>query len=1257
MKITALDIDRFGIWQGLSVSSLSDQVNVFYGPNEAGKTTIMQFIRAILYGFGDEKFRYVAQSFPISTKEGIDGKSEKGEKDGKDTKDWKDETAVRPMGGGSLSFQAKTASFTLKREYDPLRRGNEEKFTVFNHDGPFAGDQFAKNFASIIDEATFSNIFAIGLDELQHLGILKDAEAAEVLYRLTMGLDRVSFLETSRSLIAARNSWINPTGKPAQMDQLLEQKAKLQDEIGQAKTKLREYSEILTEHRQIDRITTKIESELKRLRYESRLYETAMLLMEVWDQRASVSREIRLMGDVPVVMPDVLETLDSLKQQIAQQRQTMDRLKKENREITKKLQSLSVSETLWKFTPRLEIVLEQEPFIAEMEEQIRKVKLEAEAIKKQFTNQDKGGTNQEKGKLTGDSGATNAQQLVDYRIPAKALRVARQRHKKTKVECQEFAEKSKIFSDRVSAEFSNRKIENIADAMEKTNELVGHLRRRQTIQQRFDEMVLYRKELDRLNAHLVQNQTLPPLVLAGIGVVFVISAVLIVLASMQKIEMPYIVFGILGAVGAFVAKMTIERKNAKKLETNQRQIAMLNGQMEHAKQEAAAIDARYPAQGKSIEMRFQAAQLELAALEKLIPLDAQRKDIRQQSAMLNERRKKSKHSLKFATKRWSDWLETAGLNADTQPGQIRDLLDQANTLGNIRHQYNMKKDELAMRHRELDMLTGQLSRVATAAEIVLPENASPGALMQHIRKTITDNNDQIELHRQLRKTFRRNRRLRKQEKGTLKELSAQKSDIFSRYGVERTEEIRELVSEYQKFLECTQKLENLQREIDAGIAGFCPDEEIGAVLEPGRRENLPALLEQANDRAGLLSLELHEELEKKGQLTQQLNDLGNDRSVCEKQLELAMLNEQIRHNNDIWKRQAFASHVLDMIRLEYEKQRQPETLNEASEYFANMTDGRYRRIWTPIGEETLYVDDFAGNSMDVTWLSRGTREQLFVAIRLALVTSFERDGTLLPLILDDVFVNYDTKRSYSTAKTFLDFASQGRQIFLFTCHEHICRMFLNLGIPVHVLPAFSSRHKKIRTFYPVREEVIPEKHVPEKHPEPMISEPAVMEEEVTEEEMTEKEPEKPEEVVMETLTKPKRARNSRKKRKRKSLPKQEPLKQESPMIPEPSVTVTEQVKLTEPTEPDDDCSEEQTIQQLHDRAVFDVDFFDERDHGEESAVVTESTGTADQDMSETAEQSFETEINLEPDSDDFFIRGFFDEEIDEEELGGEISDH
>ena len=52
MKISGLQIDRFGIWSGVRFDGLADGVNVFYGPNEAGKTTLMQFIRMVLYGFG-----------------------------------------------------------------------------------------------------------------------------------------------------------------------------------------------------------------------------------------------------------------------------------------------------------------------------------------------------------------------------------------------------------------------------------------------------------------------------------------------------------------------------------------------------------------------------------------------------------------------------------------------------------------------------------------------------------------------------------------------------------------------------------------------------------------------------------------------------------------------------------------------------------------------------------------------------------------------------------------------------------------------------------------------------------------------------------------------------------------------------------------------------------------------------------------------------------------------------------------------------
>ena len=68
----------------------------------------------------------------------------------------------------------------------------------------------------------------------------------------------------------------------------------------------------------------------------------------------------------------------------------------------------------------------------------------------------------------------------------------------------------------------------------------------------------------------------------------------------------------------------------------------------------------------------------------------------------------------------------------------------------------------------------------------------------------------------------------------------------------------------------------------------------------------------------------------------------------------------------------------------------------------------------------------------------------------------------MPLILDDVLVNFDNKRAGIAAKVLCDFAKSGRQIFLFTCHEHICRLFLGLNVPVCALP--TSNDPKRRAF-------------------------------------------------------------------------------------------------------------------------------------------------------------------------------------------------
>ena len=63
----------------------------------------------------------------------------------------------------------------------------------------------------------------------------------------------------------------------------------------------------------------------------------------------------------------------------------------------------------------------------------------------------------------------------------------------------------------------------------------------------------------------------------------------------------------------------------------------------------------------------------------------------------------------------------------------------------------------------------------------------------------------------------------------------------------------------------------------------------------------------------------------------------------------------------------------------------------------------------------------------------------------------------LPLILDDVLVNFDGERAKAAAQVMRDFAAAGHQMLVFTCHEHIAKLFRSLKAPVNELPSNSER--------------------------------------------------------------------------------------------------------------------------------------------------------------------------------------------------------
>jgi hypothetical protein len=212
-------------------------------------------------------------------------------------------------------------------------------------------------------------------------------------------------------------------------------------------------------------------------------------------------------------------------------------------------------------------------------------------------------------------------------------------------------------------------------------------------------------------------------------------------------------------------------------------------------------------------------------------------------------------------------------------------------------------------------------------------------------------------------------------------------------------------------------------------------------------------------------------------MVEQQRTAAADHSLATKQVELDMVEQQIKRATDAWRERAGVSMFLERVRHEYEQHRQPETLREASEYMAKLTGGKYTRIWTPLAHDILFVDTTEGQALPVQVLSRGTREQLFVSLRLALVSAYARRGIHLPMILDDVFVNFDAGRTRTACAVLREFAKQGHQLMVFTCHEHVWRMFQELKVDTRRIP---NRHGD-------EEEVIDEAQ-PEPVPEAVVVE-------------------------------------------------------------------------------------------------------------------------------------------------------------------------
>ncbi|MEO7112711.1 MAG: AAA family ATPase [Polyangiaceae bacterium] len=129
-----------------------------------------------------------------------------------------------------------------------------------------------------------------------------------------------------------------------------------------------------------------------------------------------------------------------------------------------------------------------------------------------------------------------------------------------------------------------------------------------------------------------------------------------------------------------------------------------------------------------------------------------------------------------------------------------------------------------------------------------------------------------------------------------------------------------------------------------------------------------------------------------------------------------------------------ARHALGEAIVRFERDNQPSLLKSVSELLSQITGGKYVRVEQRFADSILRVVTSQGDERTFDELSTGTREQLYLSIRLAFVEDYCQKNEPLPVVMDDVFVNFDHERakaSFSALKSLL----RSTQVCFFTCHE------------------------------------------------------------------------------------------------------------------------------------------------------------------------------------------------------------------------------
>jgi uncharacterized protein YhaN len=224
------------------------------------------------------------------------------------------------------------------------------------------------------------------------------------------------------------------------------------------------------------------------------------------------------------------------------------------------------------------------------------------------------------------------------------------------------------------------------------------------------------------------------------------------------------------------------------------------------------------------------------------------------------------------------------------------------------------------------------------------------------------------------------------------------------------------------------------------VVGLNKSDEVIKYLKTKNIEDIRKEKNELDDKIELNELEAKNKNTELGEKKNELRRIEGESELAEVMTGLESERQKLHNAYKNWMAGEISVKLLTDVKSKYEKEKQPEVIKNSNNYFSKITGERYKRINVSLEEKEVTVFDAREASKKIEQLSRGTREQLLLSLRLGFIEEYERKAEPLPVIVDEVLVNFDPNRAKKTAEVLHEFG-KNRQILVFTCHPETVEYF------------------------------------------------------------------------------------------------------------------------------------------------------------------------------------------------------------------------